>query len=575
MPASAVNLLVVTDEQCIAFAISQLLKHAEHPRFNCLVKPSAALSSPGFAPEAYDICLFDTSRAGAEIQHLITMLLGRCHDLPLVMITAENDLAVDAANHPEGIAGCLPLSRLEGENLTRQLCFALARHRSEKRWRRMATHDEVTDLPHRSVFLESLDGALARAERAGQSLAVLYLRLDDFDRIYQQFGRDGADEILRQVARRLRDALRRGDSLARAGGDAFLVLQLPTPDPMQAEWLARRLQRALSTPLTLGRDNLIIHGSFGIACYPRQGPSAETLVLAAEADVSRGRVGEPQSGVAPLPDNRAPAFRTATEPLTRQMIAEAIAGEEFRLYFQPIIDTDTDTVLALEVLLRWQRGSSELLPAAQFIRTLEDRGLAQHLGSWIIRESFSWQRRWSNKGFTDVAVAVNLSAMEMQPEHLIPVLRENLPRAAAPFMVWLEVSSSLLSSQRSAAFAALQEAGEMGVTLVLDNIGGGDSCLETLTQIRARILKVDRAVVQRMNEQVIYRVLAQSTFSLCQGLALTPIASGVENATQRATLQQIGFSRMQGNFFCAPLDGPAIMEWLERRSSCTRFLSAV
>jgi diguanylate cyclase (GGDEF)-like protein len=574
MSPTRVNLLIVTDQPGFASAIGELLKHSEQPVFTCTSVATAAVGRTTFSPAMYDVCLLDASRTANNNCIEIDRLLSCSRDLPLVMVTALNDLQSDREALRHGAAGCISLAELQSENLTHHLCFAIARHLSEKRWRRLATHDDITQLPHRSVFVDYLENAMAHATRTGHSLAVLFIDIDGFKAVHELYGQVTGDSVLCQVAARLKGTLRKGDFIARAGYDEFVVLQHPLPEGSQADWLAQRLEKAVAAPVVAGGHQIKVSLSAGIARYPEQGTTPETLIEAAEQSMHQVKErSKDRSNVVPFGKERS-LQESGLGDMNLQSITDAIARDEFQLVFQPIIDIQDNSVIALEVFLRWQRESQELLSAAQFLKTLEDRGLSQKLGSWIIRESFSWQRRWSNKGFSDIAVAVNLSAMEMQPEHLIPMLNEHLQRAASPAKVWLEVSSSLLSSKRSAAFAALQDASEMGVTIALDNIGGGDSCIETMTQLRARIMKVDKAVVQRMNEQVIYRVLAQSTLSLCQSLSLTPIASGVETGAQQATLQQLGFTRMQGNHFCPPLGGYAIMEWLEQRHSCTRMVSA-
>lgn len=569
MNAPDVHLLVLTDDLALAERIQDLLEPAEQPAFRCSHAPLAAIRHPDFTPADFDVCLLDASHPSPETRQQIDHLLGCAFELPLVMLTERSNLRSELAILAQGVAGCVPLQELTAETLTRQLCHAMARYASEQRWRKMATHDDLTELPRRAVFMEHLESAIARADRTGDRLALLYLDLDGFKAINDSQGHTTGDALLKETANRLKQALRKGDIVARIGGDEFVVLQQPLAEDAQAEWLARRLEKCVTAPVNVEGKALQVGLSIGIARYPEDGTQAESLIQAADQamyDMKRQR----HSGAAP---EKASAQPEQTRSLSVRQLTLAIEKGEFELVFQPILDTRNQRVMALEAFVRWRQPGQVDLLAAQFLPQIENRGLSQTLGAWIMREALIWQSRWAGKGFDDISVAINLSALEIDPSHLLPTLQALLRPRQTPENVWLEVNSSLLSSSRPDAFEALRQATEVGMTVVLDNIGGGDSCIETLTRLKAAILKVDRAVVQRMREQVIYKVLAQSTYSLCQSLSLLPIASGVENESQQSLLEELGFTRMQGNHFCPAQTGYAMMEWLERHHSQSGLMS--
>lgn len=560
MNAPDVHLLVLTDDLALAERIHALLESMDNPAFRCRHAPLAAISHPDFNPAEFDVCLLDSSHPSQETRQQIDYLLGCAFELPLVMLTERSNLRSELAVLAQGVAGCVPLYDLNAETLARQLCHAVARYASEKRWRKMATHDDLTELPRRTVFLEHLESAIARADRTGDRLALLYLDLDGFKAINDAEGHAAGDQLLRQTANRLKQALRKGDIVARIGGDEFVILQQPLAEDAQADWLARRLEKCVTAPVDIDGHPVQVGLSIGIARYPEDGTQAETLMQAADQAMYGMKRRRQKEDTSPEPASSYEKPRV----LSAQGLTDAIEKDEFELVFQPIMDTRSRRVMALEAFVRWHQAGQPDLLAAQFMPQIEIRGLSQTLGTWIMREALLWQSRWSAKGFTDIAVAINLSALEIEPAHLLPTLQALLrPRQTAE-SVWLEVNSSLLSSSRPDAFEALRQATEVGMTVVLDNIGGGDSCIETLTRLKAAILKVDRAVVQRMREQMIYKVLAQSTYSLCQSLSLLPIASGVENEGQQHLLEELGFTRMQGNHFCPAQPGYAMMEWLER-----------
>lgn len=554
-----VKLLVVSDDPLLRQQISALLSGSRQPAFEITLSTPAVFTQAEFILDPFEVCLLDTSNMRTPHSALIDQFLDRTDALPVVMITAESDLDSGWQALARGATGCVARQDLSEPVLKQSLCFALARHQSEIRWRRLATHDELTQLPRRAVFMEHLDNAIARAERLGDKLAVLFLDLDGFKAVNDQHGHAAGDELLRQVAERLRSTLRKGDITARLGGDEFVVLQQPMNDPAQAEWLAQRLLKAIQSPYRIGTAEVSIGVSVGIALYPEHGRDAPSLLEIADQAMyqvkARGK-GDYTAGRA----GRAGEAR----PAPRLDLREALDQGQLTLHFQPVVSSRDARVVALEGLLRWQHPTRGLLSASQFLSSPGCDAVAGQLVRWVLNEGMQWRQRWVSRGW-DMALALNLGSQELSTDYLVPALDDLVRRHGDLSGLWLEVNISQLLPSDERAMEALLSAREYGLTLALDNIGGGASCIETLTRLPAGVLKLDKAVVQRVSEQPLYKVLAQSTLDLCQRLALLPIASGIETPEQKRALEQLGFQLLQGNLLAPPLSGAELLHWLEQR----------
>lgn len=555
----AVSLLVVSADQALKKTVKGLLADATEPHFDIQFEVPSDFAAAGFPLDNFDVCLLDASGSRPDEHHTLDLFLQHTYRIPVVMITNGNNLASDWEALASGAAGCLPLNELTPELLQRSLCFAVARYESEERWRRLATHDELTELPRRTVFIEHVNGAIARAERLGEELAILFIDLNGFKGVNDRLGHAAGDQLLQQVAQRLKSSLRKGDIVARLGGDEFVVLQQPLGNPHQSQWLIQRLRKAVETPCQIGGNSVSVGMSVGVARYPADGNDAEQLLAAADKAMYANK----QQRLRPSQRRADTDQQDLMNCLISRPMAEALNAREFSLVFQPIMQVAENRVLAMEAFVRWNQPQRSGIEAAEFISLVEGRGLIEQLGEWIFEEGLHWQQCWSRKGFPDVPISFNLSAMELAPDYLIPLLNRHLEATRASHPVWLEVSSSLLSPRQTLAFEALQAACELGARIVLDNIGGGASCLETLTKVPVAGLKLDKAVTHQVNQQPIYRALAQSTHSLAQNVSLLAIASGVESREQFDALRGLGYSGMQGNHLCKPLTGSALLDWLE------------
>ncbi len=426
------------------------------------------------------------------------------------------------------------------------------RRRAEEEVAFLAYHDKLTGLPNRTMFEETLGPALARARRRGQAMAVLYLDLDDFKRVNDTLGHNAGDDVLRQVAVRLREAVRESDVVARHGGDEFLVLLDDLADEdggpggaADAAELARavadRIRGALQAPIPLGGTELTVTGSIGIAVSRGSREDEAWLVRRADAAMYRTKRESP-GGVALASD----ADEPAAGGLEAERLRLAVEGDGLVVHYQPIVDLTTARVVGVEALVRWHDEDGRLIPAAEFLPLAEHLGLTVAIDERVMRDAFAACSAWEAGGLDVGSVSVNLSAAGLGGPDLRSGVLERLEATGVdPSRLMLEVAESTLLAAGAAghALAALHDA---GVRLAVDDFGSGVSSLARLRDLPVDVIKVDRPFLRGVPDDPNAVRLLEAVIQLVRSLGAEPSAEGVETEGQRAALVAMGCRLGQG-----------------------------
>jgi diguanylate cyclase (GGDEF)-like protein/PAS domain S-box-containing protein len=422
--------------------------------------------------------------------------------------------------------------------------------RSEEQLRHMAHHDPLTDLANRALLDDRLDHALRRAHREGRLLAVLFIDLDRFKTVNDTLGHDVGDELLIEIANRLRSSLRDGDTLARLGGDEFVLILEDLDSPRMAGRVAEKIRSLLNEPVNVSGHELFVAGSIGISLYPDDGDDVATLLKAADSAMYAAK-GAGRNGYCFY---TAQMTESALERLQiEQQLRHALDSAQFRLYYQPQFSLGNGRLIGAEALIRWQHPTLGIVPPDRFIPAAEESGLIIAIGEWVLRESCRQLAGWRRAGHEVPKIAVNVSARQLGRGDLPALVRRVLAETSIPAAdLELEVTESV-AALGEALLAELNELHAIGVKLAIDDFGTGFSSLAYLGRMPIDILKIDRAFVHDVDINSANASIIRAVVELARGLRVTVLAEGVETEEQHTLLKSFGCNAVQGFLFSKPL----------------------
>jgi diguanylate cyclase (GGDEF)-like protein len=432
------------------------------------------------------------------------------------------------------------------------------RKQAEANAQYLATHDALTGLSNRVHLNEALQHALARAKR-GEVIAVHLLDLDHFKDVNDTLGHAAGDKLLMMVADRLRSAVRETDAVARMGGDEFAILQVDIDRPATASLLALRIIESVSRPYDIDGHAAVIGTSVGIAIGPTDGTSAEQLMRSADLALYRAKADGRGSHRFFEPEMDAQVReRRAIE----RDLREALAGGEFELHYQPIVNLELNEVTGVEALIRWRHPHRGLLLPGAFIPAAEEIGVIVPLGEWVLRTACAAAATWPNT----VAVSVNLSPLQFKNQRLVSAVVDALVGSGlAPERLELEITETALFQDSEATFATLYELRALGVRIALDDFGTGYSSLSYLQSFPFHKIKIDRSFVQDISEGVGSLSIVRAVTALAKGLGMTTTAEGVETQEHFNAVKIEGCTEMQGFLFSRPLPSTDLDQLLHAR----------
>lgn len=440
-----------------------------------------------------------------------------------------------------------------------------SRKAAEQELKHRALHDPLTGLPNRTLVLERVQQCLSRRGETTPDLAVLFIDLDHFKRINDSFGHDAGDQVLISVAQRLQRAMRPTDTVARLAGDEFVVVCTDVATYHDATVIAQGLLEALAPPIQLKEDNVFVAASIGIVMAAGDS-NAEKLIGSADIAMYEAKTG----GRAryQLFDEQM-QMQVATRLRIENDLHRALANDEFRLFFQPIIAAATGAVVSVEALLRWQHPEKGLLLPAEFIPIAEDTGLIVPIGLWVIEQTCRLAKTWSalRDANLPLGVAVNLSARQLVQSDLVETVKR-IFRANAfdPMRIefGFEVTETAVMCDPEAAAATLQALRDMGTRISIDDFGTGYSSLAYLKQFPVDTLKVDRSFVMNITNDSVDQAIVRAVTDLAHSMHLTVVAEGVETLEQAQILQRLNIDLLQGFFYARPLPAEQLETVLDR-----------
>ncbi|THF60799.1 EAL domain-containing protein [Pseudothauera nasutitermitis] len=437
------------------------------------------------------------------------------------------------------------------------------RKHAEAEIEHLAHHDMLTGLANRFALDARLQQSLADARRNGYGLAVLFLDLDRFKHINDSLGHPVGDELLKQVAERLRATVREADIVARQGGDEFVVVAQGAGEGMDAAHVAEKILARLSTPYHVDGSELHTTPSIGIAMFPEDGEDAAELLRNADTAMYHAKT----LGRANYQFYTESMNRKATERLNlERKLRQALRHGEFELWYQPQLSAAGGRITGVEALARWHHPEDGPIPPARFIPLAEETGLIVPLGHWVLHEACRQARAWMDEGLAPLRISVNLSARQLMHAGLADAIAEALADSRLPAgLLELEITESAVMERPDDATEVLQGLKRLGVRLAIDDFGTGYSSLSYLKLFPLDHLKIDRSFVSDIEHDANDAAIVAAAVSLAHSLGLSVIAEGVESAEQVARLAGLGCDELQGYHFSRPLPAGLLVDWLRVR----------
>jgi diguanylate cyclase (GGDEF)-like protein/PAS domain S-box-containing protein len=482
-------------------------------------------------------------------------------------------VAVQGVNRPFGALGAHSRRRRRFgsddvhflEAVANVLATAIERRQAEEDIRLQSVHDALTKLPNRTLFLDRLEQALARADRSHRTAAVLFLDLDRFKVVNDGLGHVVGDELLVEVAARLRTIVRPSDTVARFGGDEFVVLCDDADSEDDAVEVAGRILEALGQPFLLSGREVMVSASVGIAvANGNESGGAEALVR--DADAAMYRAKERGKARFEIFDD-AIRMRAVRRLETEQALRRALERGELEVMYQPGVWIATRHIAAVEALVRWRHPERGLVSPAEFIPVAEETGLIVPLGDFVLEQAAALSARlqWAAAPGMTMTMAVNLSARQLSDPALVDRIRTLLfAHGLPPRSLSLEITESVLMEDAETATRMLQDLKDLGVYLAVDDFGTGYSSLAYLKRFPVDALKVDKSFVDGLGREAEDSAIVRTIVALAQTLGLETVAEGVETPEQLDELAALGCTFAQGYYFAMPMQAAELEAALRR-----------
>lgn len=480
---------------------------------------------------------------------------------PVVMLSHSNDESLALECIEEGAQDFITKSEVTSSRLIRAISHAKERYRIEQelreshaKLRQLAEVDSLTGLANRYMFETALKDALPLAKRQQKSVALVMLDLDKFKHVNDTLGHGAGDQLLIQVAKRLQGPIRGGDLLCRLGGDEFAILVHDLEDISHARLLTDRLLKSLHEPFIIEGQEFVMSASIGISSYPECADDGIQLMKCADVALYRSK----ESG-----RNQAHFYsRELHEQIQVRIELErdlhlALERQEFFLHYQPQVDAQSEKVIGVEALIRWQHPEKGLIGPDTFIPIAEETGLIIGIGSWVfetaIKQFQQWQQKYQTADF-NLVVAINLSAVQLSQSDLIDKIERLLTAyQIEPQRLELELTESAITDNSELCEHLLGDLAEKGIVLALDDFGTGYSSLLQLQKHPFSVLKIDRSFIQSICENKNDLQLLKAISAFAKTLGMLVVAEGVETEEQKNWCQELEFDRIQGYYFARPM----------------------
>ncbi len=448
----------------------------------------------------------------------------------------------------------------------RQLACALSKKWELLRDRRhdiefQATHDSATELPNRVLLTDRIRSSISRMHFSNQLLGIFFFNLDHFKWINDSLGHEVGDELLIQVTKRLQRSLRIDDTIARLVGDEFVVLVSDFNDHGAAEKLAQKFITIFEKPFHVANREVVVTASIGISLYPQDGSTVEELLKASDLAMSRAK----ELGPNKFQFYTKKLIKKSLERLENEAeLRRAIKNKEFFLSFQPQVDSNTGKIISVEALIRWQHPQKGIIPPMDFIPLTEETGLIVSIGEWVLRMACEQNKIWQNLNLPPIRIAVNVASAQLKQPNFAELVSKILQETEleAKYLE-IEMTENIVIAD-SDIINVINELDKLGVKIVLDDFGIGNSSLNYLKKIHIDSLKIDQSFVQNIHLNKSDEVIIHAIVAMAKSLNFSVVAEGVESEEQLTFLRGQRCHEIQGFYYSEPVSADNITEMLKR-----------
>ncbi len=556
------RILIVDDDEDDFILAEDYLNEAYGDNVHITWAPSYNEALNCIENNSYDVYLIDYmlgENTGVELTEEITS--NTFQVFAVILLTGMDNRKVDIEATNAGAMDYLVKQELNASLLERSIRYALKRKHIEEKLIALAQHDPLTGLANRSKFHLALSEKIEMAKRRQDQFVVILLDLDNFKEVNDTLGHSTGDTLLKYTSKRINQTLRNTDIIARLGGDEFAVIAQFRDVGEGSAQVAERLIEELSRPLELDYQQVNTGASIGIAIYPHDGSTPESLLK--NSDLAMYKSKRSGRNTYCFYDPEFERELTQSKKLHDELQV-AIDDQQFELYYQPIIDTNNNQVLKAEALIRWQHPDKGLLSPAYFIEAAEHNAMIIPIGQWVLKQAFHDCVKWqSHQSLSKVGVAVNLSPHQFRNEHLIADVEKALHNASLkPNCITLEITETTLMEIGDDMIERLNQLHHIGVELAIDDFGTGYSSLAYLKRFPVNTLKVDGSFVSDIDHDPDDKVITKAIINLGQSLNKKVIAEGIEQPSQLETVNQFGCHLIQGYHFAKPMPFSQLIEWM-------------
>jgi diguanylate cyclase (GGDEF)-like protein len=572
---ASARVLLVEDDPLFAQLVEQMLRDAG---FVAQAVPLLSEATDILRREELDCILLDLSLPDAHRLEGVEALRKDRPDLPIVVLSGLDDETVAVEAVQRGAQDYLVKGHVDTHIMSRAIRYAIERKQTERALAHLAHHDHLTDLPNRPLFLDRLHGALARIERHPSCIAVLFVDLDRFKEVNDALGHEAGNVLLREIAGRLQTVLRPSDTVARFGGDEFIVLAEKVGGQLGATRLASRICDVVAQPVAIADREVLVTASVGVA-LARSPLPADDLIRDADSAMYRAKqagggyevydeLDEALSGIGGPDLAPARKLRALRRLETANDLHRALERGELRVFYQPQVELPFGRVAGVEALVRWQHPERGLVGPGEFVPLAEETGLIVPIGQLVLQTACRQAVRWRAAAPAGPALlmSVNLAPRELAEPGLVEDVEMALAESGLePSGLCLEMTESTVVGHSKGIPQVLRDLKELGVSLRLDDFGTGYSSLAALDEYPVDGVKIDRSFVARLADEERRDVFA-AVVGVAHALRLTAIAEGVEEKGQLAVVSGLGCDVAQGNLF-APAGEPNAIEPLLRNAA--------
>ncbi|SFM00777.1 EAL domain-containing response regulator [Marinobacter zhejiangensis] len=512
----------------------------------------------------FDVLVWDCVFHGGSEQDFLSYLAVSGHDCPVLALSSESADERGQGLKELGAADYLCKAQLDRWSLSRAVRCLWYRQQLGEVEQGQLRREVASGFINRDLFFDRLQQALLRAERGKHRLALLHINLDDFRTINESIGYQNGDQLILKLAERLRERLRRVDSLMRIGGDEFAIIVEKVEDSLDITQIIRKVVSALDEPVTISGERVAISASLGVATYPEAGDTPENLLRRANRAMFEAKR---DPGTSYRFYDQQLHISAGYQLRLEADLRNALRGQELELYYQPRIDLATGEVRGVECLIRWNHPERGLVNPDDFIPAAERSGLIVPIGYWVIEQACSRLREAAELGYPGLVFAVNLSFRQFHDRKMTETIFRIIYNANVDTsLLELELTESAMMHDLNYARRCLRELNQLGVSFALDDFGTGFSSLSNLQNLPISLLKIDKSFVQELGQSADAEHIIRAIISLAHSLQISVVAEGVETESQLEFLRQEHCDEIQGYYFARPMCWSDLVTFLENQS---------